>query len=901
MALPHVCIPIDLDAFVLNRRVCDASSQADDQGIALVAPITQPNYVNLRLTSDQIQHDILPRVDVHNSKNAATNPRIAELYAKPFVNFTTTNPIPDSNASAGIVRSRQGVYLHWSLPRLYRAAATQAKPPVSAPGDAKSSSSPVYPQVPNRWLVVRIITKCSPPDAIKEPVTAWVIESDRLRTIDDLKKDDNNLPIDIETDVAPFVAWSDDSAANPDVLTSQAEKFIGIRTPLSSWTEPTLKPDQRVRLTVMNSSNPMFADYTACNANVFSTKDNFFYDFDKNNNPLFLDSATCDYVVLGWHSDAGIDPLGGAGVKELGSRIASLMCTPPIADGANKSIDSTRLLDTGSTRLICHGARYNVTYSSSDLPPKIPANDYARNFTKGVDMEPVSIGSTALDAALAFFNAHKDDSLAESLFETGGAQTAKALMGVQELLYATEDDYDSRIKAADLVFTHNFARSQAGSVWRYDKKKEDSGAPIAPSTKKPDASTDSSPFALMSETELIVAINEYQRMLDAASLQLDQLRSALFSEWFKYLSDPTSSDNHLQSGSRLQMYTTRIPLLRIEASRLVATIKDIQQNKIAKIVSYVAVKKVAQDSFFRRSDPTLCLAGIDAGWDPLFLKDTPTRFSDRLQQPGSGSGRPDISKCVSLLANSAKFSTTANDPMNSALSKTLIDLLREASKGIDRATPIPGHQVWTGQPFKPQFVEWEGVYHHIDWSIDNWDIRLVNSALSDSNHPQVSYVNPVDLTTLNAARDDRRPVSGRMLVLPQPSFALDAVLAQVLDGTPVNQLPQSLQDQQARDDLRHRAKSLKFISGELEGLTDALLTMSKGQHVQPNLGTLGVGMAPMAVAITAAKDISMTRSDFELIGGASGRTPYGTLFNFDATDVTSKPFKPVQHGQFGKY
>lgn len=118
---------------------------------------------------------------------------------------------------------------------------------------------------------------------------------------------------------------------------------------------------------------------------------------------------------------------------------------------------------------------------SAAFPPKIPATDRARNFTKGVDMEPVSVGTSALDAISAFFQAHSGDVLNEELVGHEGAQTAQAIMGIRELLYATKDNYDSRIKAADLVYAHHFARSQAGSVSRYDKKKDGAGPPMKPS------------------------------------------------------------------------------------------------------------------------------------------------------------------------------------------------------------------------------------------------------------------------------------------------------------------------------------------------------------------------------------------------------------------------------------
>jgi hypothetical protein len=61
-----VCIPMEADSFILNERVCDS-------GLVRVAPITQPDYLGLRPNPAEIQHDILPSVDVHNTQPSGIN------------------------------------------------------------------------------------------------------------------------------------------------------------------------------------------------------------------------------------------------------------------------------------------------------------------------------------------------------------------------------------------------------------------------------------------------------------------------------------------------------------------------------------------------------------------------------------------------------------------------------------------------------------------------------------------------------------------------------------------------------------------------------------------------------------------------------------------------------------
>jgi hypothetical protein len=72
--------------------------------------------------------------------------------------------------------------------------------------------------------------------------------------------------------------------------------------------------------------------------------------------------------------------------------------------------------------------------------------------------------------------------------------------------------------------------------------------------------------------------------------------------------------------------------------------------------------------------------------------------------------------------------------------------------------------------------------------------------MSSNNQKQVRYINPKPLSEPTSLIDqDTRAVSGRILVLPQPSFALAAIVKQVLDVAGVN-VPLSLQGQTVNKD-----------------------------------------------------------------------------------------------------
>lgn len=775
-----------------------------------------------------------------------------------------------------LIQDRFGVYLHWSIPRGYRTGQSVDKKPddTSHNKDANTAAQPKFKQVPNRWLLVRILRDYEPKCASVETATAWVIESDRLRKLGQLPTD-----LDLETEVTPFVAYPEkDAETNAELLDNQAEMFIGYKAPLKGWQEDAQA--ERVPLTTMNSSNPVFADYAIHNSNVFSTHDNFSYH--DNEGKHFLSRATCDYVLVGWHSSAqdplspivpDTDPLA-ATAQSLADRLKSMYLKVPPGEKEPASHDSRRLF--------CHAAVYNITYDATVRPDTL-ADQYANNFTSATNMEPVSVGATPLDSILTFLEAHSDPS---GNTTAGGnvninappSGTSQILRSITELLYATEDTYDERVKAADLMYYHNFGRTAGGFIWRYDKKKN---------RDNPGSTAEASPPAQPSKEEAIniANLNATQHALDAAVSKLRLLQWSLFAEFFKYC-----SDNLMRKAT----YQSRVSALRDESQNLNKKVEQLK-SLVLSLSSEVEVKRFPQDNFFQRNDPTLCLAGIDSGWPVDYFEEASTRLKSAVQGP----------KDTNLaLAASAILKVINDMPVASDVKATIADLVHEASGGFQDKTP--GHANWTKQqPFRPQFIEWEGLYYHVPDFDKQWNIGTDYTGSSQSNHAQLRYINPNPLHETQT-REDCRHVSGRVLILPQPSFALAAVVQQVLSTATPDQLPDTLKDpDDPKHDLELKMKfvydcaQLKFISGQLSGITDALVTMADGQHVKPNLREMGKANVPMKAAIDLGSDIGLGLDEFKLIDSETGKTPYGTLVDFGATPK-HEPFKGVQGGQLGK-
>ena len=244
------------------------------------------------MTDIWVQNDILPHFDLHNSYGHEYNSRLTNL------------------ESGKLFDNRQGVYLHWMLPRVYRAAVAATEEsslerdqnvPEHKDSGTRDKATPQYRPVPTRWLVIRHLRESTPDYKTLEmpPFSAWVIESDYERKVDSIKKPDVDLQVDVSPFIAPPSSGANVTGTAVDVnIQAQAEIFIGRKTPVERWTEVHSKPKVEP-LTVLNGGNILFPDFQPHNGNVFSILDSFDYTVGGSNS--HLEKATADYYVVGWH------------------------------------------------------------------------------------------------------------------------------------------------------------------------------------------------------------------------------------------------------------------------------------------------------------------------------------------------------------------------------------------------------------------------------------------------------------------------------------------------------------------------------------------------------------------------------------------------------------------------
>ena len=850
--MDNICIPIHLDACALSPGCCDGES--------CLAPYTQPNYTSLQLDSHLIQHDVLDHVDFHLAAPATKNPRLADT-GKP--------------QGKNLKLSRMGIHLSWSLPRFYRSAQASGKKAKST--DKKEDApnpNPVFRPFPNRWLVTRHLQNWQDENKLKE-WQSWIVESDAVRKITEIGDG-----VDLESDMAPFVSYR----GKPDdknVLKGQTEVFLGQKFDLagtSAWTESSSR-EHIAKLTLMHSSNPLFADNALHNTNVLSMLDNFAYPDDKAKNGFsYLQKAKCDYFVIGWHSESEDDPLNQPKKTDLVSRLSDLMLRLNEKLAEDKDIANNE----STTRCLVHGAIYDVKYDFKYDPKKAPtsapvngsepepaamrnlANEAAHKFTDEVKMEPLSVGITPLDGILTFLEAHKSD--ADSIFGEGASDLANLLMNIAQLLYATGDNYDSRVQAQDLIAQQNFSKADGGSQWIFAK--------TTTAGKQPEWPTDL-------DVKRLAILNEAQSRLDASQRRMSSLQWELFAEWWKGVSKYNFRKDKDAVEAEIAKYVGQlkddIGKLQVLKDQLNAEVQSNQDKGTCKFTT--------KDPYHTRIDPTLCIVGLDSGWPSDWQEKLGIRLENELTT------EDEIADTI--------FAKAANPvTRDHGLDKTARRLLQECinnsktKNGKKVAPRTLGFQTWDNKnPFVPIYIEWEGLYYHVGPFEDEWEVKLRPSPVGHAHH-QVRYVPKNVLTKDEKNHKDFRTASGRVLVLPQPVFSLEALVKQVLDSASKDVALTDDDKKRLRDNIRQ----IQFISAPLSGLTNHLLTRYEGAHVKPNVRRQGERKAkPLTAAIRTA--IGMDDKALELVDSESALTPYGDSFPFGKDHYPGNPFKPVTHGQ----
>ncbi|KAI0190073.1 hypothetical protein EV127DRAFT_340386 [Xylaria flabelliformis] len=900
MASDPVLVPLQLQAFVLNPEVCNKGDEGD-KGSRII-PIIQPNYTFLRLDNFMIQSDVLNHADLHNAAPAETNMRMTDMGARP------SKPR----------RNRYGVYLHWILPQMYRSGvvASDSVPKERhdaerlrrglAPretedpedDDVRNTDTPEYLRPPTRWIVIRKLDMNSVEENLRKyfnEYDAWVLDSDYKWNLDDIP-----LDYDLQTDVSPFVVGQKGGGTD---ITQQAEVFIGRKTRLADYEPPD--PSKCTDISLLSSGNPFFADFQLHNSNVFSILDNFEYfepgnsdDDGKPKERTFLDKATASYYLVGWHSSNSTDPLwDDTGEVKHFDRLQNLFME--LKDtGITETTDF--LKSTDPVRMCLHGAMYDVHWNLKEKPES-PADNFSEILQYEV-MPATAVGTSPMDTLITYITARKGHEKDEDI-----KRLEEGILAIESLLHARDDGVEGQREAKDMIYNWNFSRSQGGK--HYFVAGEDTrGKPT-----EPDDDT----------VQELNKLNQYQQLLDACERSLVQYRWDMFSIWWKYVTNVANRQDEEKNRQYMELtkdLSSRLEKLQSRTKELEGEIEEEIKTHQVKGGLLEDLKSSTLPFYFRARDPTMLVGGVDSGWPVDFNDNVITRLAVQCTTTGAGDIPTNLADLSTLVTNTfpqekslKEIRTLLSEFWTLEPGHTPDDAKPPEKKAFPQFHHEKGSKTIDGeahrdhwgnrQPWFPLYAEWEAEYTHIPF--EYWELGETTARLSSV--PAIRYGVPpqngeplwetMDKGEKRKPSQDTRILSGRVLILPQPSFSLAAKVRQLFLDTPPDLLDETGLTKGDRDWILDNISRLSFLSCPLTGFTEGLLTLSSGSHIKPENKFITNGMMNLS-AIEAAlfPDAGLSKTNIELIAGNSASTPYST--QGDWIDAPFCPFKPATHGQF---
>jgi hypothetical protein len=226
---------------------------------------------------------------------------------------------------------------------------------------------------------------------------------------------------------------------------------------------------------------------------------------------------------------------------------------------------------------------------------------------------------------------------------------------------------------------------------------------------------------------------------------------------------------------------------------------DFQKTLLAdrdKCKDNIDVKVSPKDPFSTRTDPTLCIAGLNSVWPADTMEVLEVRLDKELDN--------DISAIAAVLGKHV-IPVTGDHGLAAIASKILVGCLRHGATQSPGDTGTTGFQSWADRnPFVSLYIEWEATYFHIAENtsgVEPWDVQLLPSPVGHTQS-QIRYVPGTTLLASDPKTNTRNQdyfhvLSGRTSILPQPRFSLQDVILQIISNKS-NTIPADLDQGFAR-------------------------------------------------------------------------------------------------------
>ena len=440
-----------------------------------------------------------------------------------------------------------GIHVQWELPDYFRRG---VQPPTG--GDV------VFPQTPNRWLVIRYLSLYNSGSGQYQAVTpqCFIVESDYIQS---------GLSADKWGIVRPAVSVP--LPANP-AYQQKPYMYMGRVLDYADWNPSGESPSQflpsyngtdgqPLYLTSIGFVGPGFSSYYPECCSVFGFWDTFkdnsavYGAINQNNPPI---QFRVSYQVIGWINESETDPLANIVqtvtdqyndyVQQCQQQNVPVTSTPTDyfiqiaqqnfswnfnAEDITYTLNSDDTVKTLNcpTSTLCCGAVQEIVWNmlqNTGTTYFLKNPDNLQNPALWTDAVELAVGNTTVEALSALLK--KD--LGNENDDPNQLKNYEYLLDALQLgsLQELESHSDRIIHLDESLHTRAFTQLSGGNLWIIEEQQQDPNQP-----QNPDQEI-TLPLELAEQLNLL---NQAQKNYDQARFALDQFRKQLFMDWIRYV------------------------------------------------------------------------------------------------------------------------------------------------------------------------------------------------------------------------------------------------------------------------------------------------------------------------------------------------------------------------------
>jgi len=732
------------------------------------------------------------------------------------------NPMPMPFTSDTLTVPDIGIHVHWALPD----GLTHGTPDPDDPGGF------VYPYLPNRWLVVRMMTDPTAP-ATPPVISAWVIAADAIG----------------QPDGARYLNPAHDPAGTDPVR----QITLGTSMTLAAWQAQagTGTPPPPF-LTALAPGNISFAGFAPGNRNVLSFLD-----------PLDgIDSGTISYQVFGWYTDPAADPLTGRTLKDGWTTGTDAGGAPILIatalDWSVPALDGVAPPSVTAVSGLVHGVTWDRQTGSFD-PATYPTDVSSR--------VRIAVGATAEDALAALI---REQAMAAGVPADTATLEADLLEAFQADMLREAETPGGQETVLRKLHDAAFSRSAGGYRWS-----------IVPVEQADPGDPSPAPRPTPAQEAWLAKLNANQAVLDRQSRVLDTMQQELANLWWKagripFAPEPSGEPQRSGFDTAKQYLPAQIDpsvpgswaartaaqAAAVDAARATVPIPA-GPDSAASIAQFSAVhldpsvfqlKPEPAPRFHAPADPVMLISGLGRserfGHDGQLPCRRPCDLVTGLTVAGTtlttasmpagavpqldATGLPELANTLvveTYWLNPADAATIADKGLNSTdagvIAAIAADLQAVPPQNIVGTPPAPrGNTAWS-QPWLPLYLEWstdffysfqtEGSGSFVPDANGDYQFDRTHWAFDGSDYDWTG--GPLD--TRHAVR-----LTGRTVLTPHGSFTFLNRLKDYLARNPDADL-------QNVEQILEKLADFDILSQTLTGLTAQLAMIDTDPNLSP--------------------------------------------------------------------